>query len=593
MDNKYNIGSVVSISGSSVSIHLNKNIQSNVISINGETYKIGQIGTLISISMGFSIVIAMIVRTGISAVPVEEINQLDIEKILDENRWVEAVLVGEINEGMFERGVSQYPIVGDKVYLISNNLLGCIYNQTKDIYPIEIGTINESSGLRAKLDLNKMISRHCAVLGSTGSGKSNAVSILLNQIAGIDELKGCRILIIDPHGEYSDSFADRANIFKIDPDPNDINSKPLFIPFWALDISSLLEVIGIQLESRAFDNLTSRVNRTKESALDKMKINKLNANFNSPIPYNIYKLWYDIEVNENFTCNDRNNPTGTMTYEEEGNWEGLMRPKFKAPAPGSAPPYLGNTNEGLKRFAETLWLKMNDSKYNFIFHPNDYKPQGLEGVPKKDLYNLISEWFEGDKRITVLDLSEAPTDIIPIVTGSILSFVYESLRIKDQKASGKASPILFVLEEAHIYLSKESNTIATTVIKRIAKEGRKYGAGLLLVSQRAGEIEETVLSQCGTILALRMNNSRDRSAVSSAMQDELKTLVDLLPILRTGECIVSGESTIIPLRVKFDLARFAKLGKDPKVSECWKNVKPGEEDYKLLIKTWRRGSEIN
>ena len=148
------------------------------------------------------------------------------------------------------------------------------------------------------------------------------------------------------------------------------------------------------------------------------------------------------------------------------------------------------------------------------------------------------------------------------------------------------------MEEAHIYLSKDTNSIATTVIKRISKEGRKYGAGLLLVSQRAGEIDETVLSQCGTIIALRMNNSRDRSAVSSAMQDDLKSITELLPILRTGECIVSGESTVIPLRIKFDLARFAKSGTDPKVSVSWQKSKPTEDDYKSLIKTWRRESEV-
>ena len=330
----------------------------------------------------------------------------------------------------------------------------------------------------------------------------------------------------------------------------------------------------------------------KEIALEKMRMNKLTANYNAPIPYNIYKLWFEIDENENFTCMDRTKPAETKAYLEQGNWTTLKKSKFKPPATGNVAPFLGNNNQGLRRFADSLWLKMIDPKYNFIFNPEEYKPNNEEGVPTKQLHNLIYEWFSGNKKITILDLSEAPIDIIPIVTGSILSFVYESLRIKGQNASGKASPILFVLEEAHIYLSKESNSIATTVIKRIAKEGRKYGAGLLLVSQRAGEIDETVLSQCGTIIALRMNNAKDRSTVTSAMQDNLKSMADLLPILRTGECIVSGESTIIPLRVKFDLARFAQASSDPKISDRWKKAKPTEDDYKALIKTWRRESEV-
>lgn len=592
MDNMYRIGSIVSVSGSTVSIHFNKDICSNIISIEGETYKIGQVGTLLSILMGYSTLICLITRTGISAVPLEDIEKVNLEKILDEHRWVEAVLVGEMNEGVFERGVSQYPIVGDGVYLVSNNTLKFIYNQTSDIYPIDIGTINESSGLRANLDLNKMISRHCAILGSTGSGKSNAVSILLNQISEREELKGSRILIIDPHGEYSNSFKNNAKIFKISPQAHEENIKPLYIPFWALDINSLIEVIGTQLESRALDAFSSKVNEMKEIALEKMGINKLTANYNAPIPYNIYKLWFEIDENENFTCMDRSKPRETMAYIEEGDWVTLKKSKFKPPATGNSAPFLGNATQGLRRFSDSLWLKMIDPKYNFIFNPGDYKPKGDEGVPDKELYNLIYDWFSGDKKITILDLSEVPIDIIPIVTGSILSFLYESLRIKGQNASGKAAPILFILEEAHIYLSKDTRSIATTVIKRISKEGRKYGAGLMLVSQRAGEIEETVLSQCGTIIALRMNNSRDRSAVSSAMQDDLKSITNLLPILRTGECIVSGEATIIPLRVKFDLARFAKSNADPKVSESWQKDKPIEDDYKTLIKIWRRESEV-
>ncbi len=587
----YNIGSIVSVSGSTVSVHMNKNIHSNIISIEGETYKIGQIGTLLAISLGLSTTIALITRTGISAVSMEEVENTEMEKLIDDHRWVEAVLVGEIQNGNFERGVSQYPNVGDGVYLVSNDLLKCIYKQSKDIYPIDIGTINESSGLRANLDLNKLISRHCAILGSTGSGKSNAVSILLHQISSKLELKGSRILIIDPHGEYSETFKNSANIFKIDPQAGENNEKPLFIPFWALETLSLLEVIGIQLEPRAYDGLSAKVNEKKEISLDKMGINKLTANYNAPIPYNLYKMWFEIDEEENFTCTDRTKPKETKAYSERGDWETLKKSKFKPAGAGAAPPFLGNSNGGLRRFADSLWLKMVDPKYNFIFHPGEYKPLGTEGVPQKELYNLINEWFSGNHKITILDLSEAPIDIIPIVTGSILSFVYESLRIKDQKASGKNAPMLFVLEEAHIYLSNDTNGIAKTIIRRISKEGRKYGAGLFLISQRAGEIDETVLSQSGTIIALRMNNLRDRSAISAAIQDDLKSITDLLPILRTGECIVSGESTIIPLRVKFDLARFAKSGSDPKVSEQWLKDKPQEADYKQLIKMWRRESE--
>jgi DNA helicase HerA-like ATPase len=156
------------------------------------------------------------------------------------------------------------------------------------------------------------------------------------------------------------------------------------------------------------------------------------------------------------------------------------------------------------------------------------------------------------------------------------------------KVGGKSQPLLIVLEEAHNYLKAGENSISSRTVQTIAKEGRKYGVGLLLVTQRPSELDETVLSQCGTMIALRMNNSKDRGHIKSAVQDELQSMVDLLPSLRTGEGLVSGEAVKIPSRVKFYKIANAPKGSDPKVSELWHNeIENQEAEYKTLVKTWR------
>jgi DNA helicase HerA-like ATPase len=159
---------------------------------------------------------------------------------------------------------------------------------------------------------------------------------------------------------------------------------------------------------------------------------------------------------------------------------------------------------------------------------------------------------------------------------------------QESPVGGRQQPLLIVLEEAHNYLRSGEQSISSRIVQRIAKEGRKYGVGLLLVTQRPSELDETVLSQCGTIIALRMNNTKDRSYVAAAIQDELREIVELLPSLRTGEAIISGEGVSIPSRVQFYKLNNAPKSTDPLVSECWNaSYSSNMSDYKNLVSKWR------
>ncbi len=177
------------------------------------------------------------------------------------------------------------------------------------------------------------------------------------------------------------------------------------------------------------------------------------------------------------------------------------------------------------------------------------------------------------------------------IAGCILKITYDALFWgQNTLVGGKKQPLLVVLDEAHAYLKAGENSISSRTVQSIAKEGRKYGVGMLLVTQRPSELDETVLSQCGSIVALRMTNSRDKGHVASAMQDELREMSDVLSSLRTGEAIVSGEAVRIPSRVKFFQAANAAMSSDPIASKLWANARPAETEYVISVRNWRNQS---
>ncbi len=237
---------------------------------------------------------------------------------------------------------------------------------------------------------------------------------------------------------------------------------------------------------------------------------------------------------------------------------------------------------------DNMRLKIKDSRYSFLFTPGSYTPN-IEGTTDKSLEELLFQWLGNAGKITILDFSDIPSEIMVSTAGTLLKIIYDALFWgQNLNIGGKNQPILVVLEEAHNYLKAGENSIASRTVQKVAKEGRKYGVGLMLVTQRPSELDETVMSQCGTIIALRMNNNKDRGHVRGAIQDELQTMIDLLPNLRTGEAIISGEAAKIPSRVQFYKLGNAPKGSDPDVTTCWKS----EADidllsYRKLVSLWQ------
>jgi len=309
----------------------------------------------------------------------------------------------------------------------------------------------------------------------------------------------------------------------------------------------------------------------------------------SPIPFSIHKLWFELDDYERMTFKaDRTTPETLLA---KGDPITLTSNHYPTAGLGSSAPFLNNKAKGMLGFLEGMRSRLLDQSYNFLFRPDGYSPS-LNGSTPNDLPNLFSIWFGHDFPVSILDLSAIPSNIMQTISGCILKIIGDALYWGGQNTlvGGKKQPLLIVLDEAHAYLKAGEESISSRTVQAIAKEGRKYGVGLLLVTQRPSELDETVLSQCGTMIALRMTNTRDKGHVSSAMQDELREMTEVLLSLRTGEAIVSGEAVRIPSRIKFYQADNAVKSSDPIASKLWANASPNVAEYETSVRNWRNQS---
>ena len=579
------IGEIDSISGNSISVKLFDNIKSNMPIIDGVVYRIGQIGSFVRIPLGYANLYGIVTQIGSAAIP-ENLKEAVIKDYdsLKNTRWINIVLAGEQIGRKFERGVTQYPTTGDKVHLVTINDLDVIYGGYEDSNSITIGNISASESLDAKLDLDKLISRHCAIVGSTGSGKSNSVSVLLEAIAKRN-FPSSRVLVIDPHGEYNDALSSYSRVIETNP-KEEINK--LNIPFWALPYNELISIFSGNLSDAQLEYVREKlVNAKIESAkVNKLDVPEESITADTPIPFSIKKLWFDLDNFERL--NFEKDRTTISTLVSKGDIEFLKSNEYPPTGLGSSAPFANNGRKGILSFLDNVRNRIKDNSYSFMFSPGDFTPD-INGKTIKDIDSLLFNWLGNTLPLTILDLSGIPSEIMSSISGTLLKIIYDGLFWGvNTKVGGKNQPLLIVLEEAHSYLKAGENSISSRTVQMIAKEGRKYGVGLLLVTQRPSELDETVLSQCGTMIALRMNNSKDRGHIKSAVQDELQSMVDLLPSLRTGEALISGEAVKIPSRIKFYKISNSPKSSDPKASEKWiKKIEAKEEEYKKLLKSWR------
>jgi DNA helicase HerA-like ATPase len=574
------LGKIIRVDSSTVEVEVSDDIPSAAPIINGRLYKIGQIGTFVKMPIG-NICIYGIVSSVSNTPNKSEEFQL---KYNFGSRFLTVQLVGEkIGEDDFEKGVGTYPTINDEVHLVIEKDLFDIYGK-KDAGSVEIGKHSSSENLSVYTDIHKLILRHCAILGSTGSGKSNTTVSILKAI--LDDYKGSRVVLVDPHGEYASAFPE-AKIFKINDGDN-----PLFIPFWLMNFDELAYfLVGAKpsddqrVEYRLFREIVT--NFKKENF--KLTSGDVNPDFitaDSPIPFSPRKLWWEMNwwLNASFqtTKKDEQNKSNCF-MEHEGDFENLMGAKFTShlTTANANPPHVTQHKE-FYTYEKKILSRLKDSRYDFLFNPGDFK--GITGT--KDLCSLLNGWIGSESKLAILDLSGVPFEVLDITVGLITRFIYDSMFWgRNETYTGKQRPLLLAYEEAHTYLNKnDNNSYSKIAVEQVFKEGRKFGLGALVISQRPSEISETILAQVGTFIALRLTNSGDQSIVKSSAPDNLNSLIDLLPSLRTGEAIIVGEAIKIPSRVRIKLNNPRPTSDDPKLVEGWTKQHPANGDnYKTVV----------
>ena len=577
------LGKVAVVSGAAISVRLARSVASGLSIISGQTYRVGQVGSFVRVPQGYQDLFGVVSEAGADAIP-ERMNAID-----DTGRWMKVELVGEIVGGTFERGISQFPNIGDFVHLAIDEHLQKIYD-IRGHGHVTIGKLSSAESISAKIALNELVTRHSAVLGSTGSGKSTTVASLLRAItSAVDGRKSypsARVLMLDVHGEYSAPLSDVAQVFSVEPQQGE---ERLYIPYWALDTRELLDFLTGGLEDNretAFADKIFELKLTSHDARGFPGVDSASITVDTPLPFSLKQLWYDLLNFEIATFVGKNRDQSTL--QDPGDPETLTPPTYRPHAMGAAGPFLNNQAIGIQRPLSLLKSRLLDRRYDFLLHPGEWEPD-CHGKTARDLDELLRGWLGGEKPITILDLSGVPSAVLERLVGSILKIVYEALFWSREKTEGGIGrPLLVVMEEAHRYLAGKSHELASEVVQRIAKEGRKYGIGAMVISQRPSEVNETILSQCGTFFALRLSNPSDRERVRGTLPDGLVGLLNVLPILRTGEAVVTGEAAKLPMRCRVALPakEHRPRSEDPEVSVKWE-LPRRDEGYDRVVASWR------
>ena len=602
------LGTVQDVQGATINIELDQSTISGLVFIDGHGYRIGQIGSFIRIPIGFIDLFGIVTQVGAGAVP----DSL-AHAVPHGHRWLKVQLIGEGQRASaFQRGISQYPTINDEAHLVTEDDLARIYGRPDEANYVRIGKIASADSIPALVDINPLITRHSAILGTTGAGKSTTVAGLLASLSDSSHYPSARIIVIDIHGEYHSALQDRATVFRVNADTSR-QEEEFFVPYWALTFDELLRVTpldGIPDEARV--SLVDSVRQLKLESLDRQQRDGVSSDsltVDQPIPFSIHRFWHEL-YRRVFSTH-----TVAPGAQQGHKTEALLQDQNGKPIVGKImevipPQYLPHTAGGkdriflaggslnIRRQLLALQSLLKDTRYDFLFRPGPWCPtpthQDLTAQPQADIDELLELWIGGAKPITILDLSGVPESILMHLIGVLLRLLFDALFWgRYLPEGGRRRPLLVVLEEAHSYLSVGNKGPAAVAARRVVKEGRKYGLGAMIVSQRPSEIDPTILSQCGTMFAMRLSNATDRAHVTGTASDNLEGLFGMLPTLRTGEAIVVGEAVTLPSRAYIDPPAKNRrpdshdpLVYDAKVESGW-NTHRQCEDYGRVLEKWR------
>jgi uncharacterized protein len=453
---------------------------------------------------------------------------------------IRAVLVGTYRtvygdeKNKFKRGSDSFPQIDRDCYVIEGpnlqRFMGLLGSEVADEERLLLGHFVIDPNATAIASGDKFFQRHASILGSTGSGKSWTVALILERAS---KLKFPNLIVLDMHGEYgplADPDKGFAKGFRIagPGDLDDPGDDIIFLPYWLLNRDEMLSMLLDRSDQNApnqASRFTHHVRSMKDETLQREKKEVVRQTFtvDSPIPYELSTLVQRIEEDDTERVDGAK--SGTT---KQGDWNGK-----------------------LTRFIGRLKAKIDDRRYGFMFKP-PVESQRYEWLSSRIKTLLGSD--ETCSGIKIVDFSEVPSDVLPIVAGTFARLLYD---VQFWLRPDKRTPFSLICDEAHLYLpvKEDAGAIekqALATFERIAKEGRKYGVSLVVVSQRPSDVSRTILSQCNNFLILRLTNDSDQAVVRRLMPDSMAGLTDIMPLLDTGEALLLGDAVLLPTRIRLD-----------------------------------------
>ncbi len=570
------IGRVRHVLGSTVTVSLNEDLAGVAPIYRGKLIAIGQIGSLVRIPQGIVDLVATVSMVGIA-----ELSGAPVPSGVTQNneRWLQVQLLGEIDKstGQFDRGVGSFPGLDDPVHFATPEQLASVYPKSDENH-LKIGTLSAAESVPVCLNAAKLVVRHGAVVGSTGAGKTSTVaSILQSFIRG--GWRAANIVVVDPHGEYAEALQGCASVRSVLSE-----TARLRVPFWALSAAEILKIFtgsaaGATVLTR-FSTLVVEERRRFAATASWLTIEPAAITPDTPIPFDLRTVWYRLDRENRATRSTKGDPN-TETLRAEGDAASLRSAEFEPYGPGGQPPHRAPEYGLYGSTPDMLRLGLLDPRLSFFQEPSG------ENCNEDPLVDVVQEWLGEVEPISVLDFSGVPALAADLAVGVVMNLLFEiAIRCqRDGPGIGRPSPLLIVLEEAHRYLGESSNPQSRDAANRIAREGRKYGVGLLLVTQRPTELPETALAQCGTLISLRLTNGADQGRIKAALPDAIAGLGDVLPSLRTGEAIVTGEAVVLPSRTKLTRPDPEPKAGDPDL-KAWRAT-PELPQVAPALREWR------
>ncbi len=603
--NPLKIGNIIRVNSGQVEVVLT--IDDLDVEIEGENYRIGQLGSYVTIPLSDRTLVGFVTQTGRQDLVVADIEPQCVMHVQ---------LLGEVKDGKFIRGVNESPVVGDDVWVAVQKDFDAIFGSfdallagSKFPQSFVLGKFAMNAEYEVKVLGTEFFNKHCAILGNSGAGKSVTTTRVLQEVVKLPE---AQVVLFDMHGEYRAAFSDDDGNMK--RNVSYLGTGDLVLPYWLLkyeELETLLVDRSNPLHvSSQISFLRSAVLDFKRDAAIELGLDR-ELTLDTPIYFSLDKLrLYAENLNEaRYVLNSENlafNRLALRSMPPEEQWK-LMRTQrceFNKGNPEGETPhplYFGK----LTGLIDSIDTRYTDRRYEFLLRPIEHSAaseffrqrltadstEGRMSDVMEHLIRVLCGRIEPRRNLTIIDLSGIPFDVVDVTVAVATRLLFD---LNFWTPAHQRHPILLVFEEAHNYIPRveKAHSFAKIAVERVAKEGRKYGVAAAVISQRPSELSETVLAQCNNMICMRLNNPDDQAYVAKVVSDHFSSLIEMLPILRRGEGFVLGDSVMMPLRTLIQLPDRLPRSGDVDFFKLWSSDGPKGEIGDVINHWWRQDRQI-